>query len=94
MFLNSLSEKRDMKKLEPQVKQLHFNNGYSINITIFDFKQQLLSLFRDKELMKPENIIYGQNPPINKNCISEIQDSMWYKNAVGYFNKQYGSDNN
>ena len=91
-FLRLLSKKQDMKKLETQINLLVFNNGGLINITTFDFKQQLLSMFRDKKLMSPENIIYDQEPPADNNNISEIQDSTWYKNAIQYFNNKYGID--
>ena len=56
-FLKKLSEKRDMIGLCPIIKKLIISDCVSIDVTTFDFKQQLLSMFCDKGLMQSRNLV-------------------------------------
>ena len=55
-FLNKIIEKRDMIQMKPIVKTIQIHQE-DVEITTFDFKQQLLSLLRDKDLMHPDNLV-------------------------------------
>ena len=82
----------NMKPLQTQI-QLQKKDGFTtvVNITTFDFQQQLLSLLRDKTLMDPTNLAIDY--PLNRKQtfprseISEIKDSLWYENAYQYYEK-------
>ena len=93
-FLNKLSEKRDMIGLRPTIKKLIISDGVSIDVTTFDFKQQLLSMLRDKELMKITNLVPFSHYTRESEHISEIQDGAWYKKAQQYYDNKYGTDGN
>ena len=68
----------------------------TINVTTFDFKQQLLSMLRDDELMDPGNLVLEDpvgsehDKRLISNEISEIQDSEWYRCAENYYEKKLG----
>ena len=68
----------------------------TINVTTFDFKQQLLSMLRDDELMDPGNLVLEDpcgsehDKRMISNEISEIQDSEWYRCAENYYEKKLG----
>ena len=93
-FLKNLSEKRDMVGLRPRIKKLIICDGVSIDVTTFDFKQQLLSMFRDRELMKVTNLVPFSHYTRESEYISEIQDGAWYKKAQQYYDNKYGRDGN
>ena len=62
----------------------------TISETVFDFKQQLLSLLRDKELMNSTNLelpnLPGKTSNVNNDIISDINNSDWYTYAYNYSN--------
>ena len=93
-FLKQLIEKRDLQKLQPISKSLFFNDrDMEVKVTTFDFKQQVLSMLRDKDLMQPGNLVLdkpGSIPNFDTEYISEIQDALWYKTASKYYNDKYG----
>ena len=101
-FLKDLQRRRNMEAMKPILKKVEVvqstkNKKVStIDVTTFDFKQQLLALLRDQELMKPENLVLpepGEKPTFS-NKISEIQDSEWYMSTYQYYNKKMGMDKN
>jgi len=55
----------------------------NIQITVFDFVQQLLSLLSDPDLMKPENLLINlddfRKPFISHGNIGELLSAYWYK---------------
>ena len=93
-FLNKLSEKRDMIGLRPIIKKLIISDRVFVDVATFDFKQQLLSMFRDKELMKSTNLVQLSDYTRESEYISEIQDGEWFKKSQQYYDNKYGSDGN
>ena len=98
-FMNELKGRRNMENMKPIKKSLYTKRNdpeFKIDITTFDFKQQLLSLLRDEELMHPSNLVLdepGKKPQFDDK-ISEIQDSDWYRCAYAHYNERYGIDKN
>ena len=101
--MKTLKSRYDMDGMNPTSKVIQLTNdeisSSSIKITSFDFKQQVLSLLRDKELMNPANLVFENEPGIekvpsnsNKNNISEIIHSDWYKCAQQHYEKEKGHD--
>ena len=70
--------------MKPAQKPIAISNvsNDTVSVTVFDFKQQLLLLLRDKELMNPSNLILpnlpGKTPNINNDIISDTNNSDWY----------------
>jgi hypothetical protein len=109
VFLRELQYRRDMKGMEPKIEQVDLSfDGVSnfIDVTTFDFKNQLLSILRDEELMEPSNLVIDESSLIEKSSsesrcqsenldndiISEINDTDWYTWANEYYNKNLGVD--
>ena len=97
-FVKHVSKRRDMLGTCPRKEKIVFDENVSIEVTTYDFKQQLLSLLRDSELMDPKNLILQEPSTVqslNSTYISEINyDSEWYQSAYRYFNSKYGVDKN
>jgi len=55
--INSIASRFDMKGLQPIPKMVEIDTETIIEVATFDFKQQLLSLLRDKDIMNPSNLI-------------------------------------
>ena len=94
-FLKKLAVKVGMTNLQPTMKVLSYSNGIKIPIATFNFRDQLLSLFRDEDLMNSKNLILGASSLSSSSSsdnISEVQDSMWYRTCCKYFNEKYGED--
>ena len=115
--LKELQYRRDMKGMEPQKVNVNigFNNDKlsNVEVTVFDFKNQVLSMLRDEVLMDSTNLAIDESVLTNvsnnvavkdgsnqsyvsseKNIISEINDSDWYKWAVSHYNKKLGVNPN
>ena len=99
--MNDLKSQYDMEGMKPSSKVIQLTNdgSSSINITSFDFKQQILSLLRNKDLMNPANLVFENEPGIgvepsnsNEDNISEIIHSDWYKSAHLHYEKEKGRD--
>ena len=110
-FLNDIQFRRDMKNMKPLVHNVKLFRGcqngviadQTIQVSTFDFKQQLLSLLRDPDLMNPANLVLHEpmkefdqssNTHDSSDTIAEIQDSDWYKCAYDHYNKKIGKDSN
>lgn len=106
-FLKTIENRRDMHDMKPKKQEVKIFRKESedkmmeikINVSTFDFKQQILSLFRDRNLMDPKNLVLDMDPKkradfIGLDTISEIQDSDWYKCAYDYYNNKFGPDDN
>ena len=100
ILLNHLSKLYDMQRMKPTQKTIAISDASNdtVSVTVFDFKQQLLSLLRDKELMNPSNLVLpnlpGETPNINNDIISDINDSDWYKCAYNHYNDILGINHN
>lgn len=106
--LNELEYRRDMKGMGPKIVRVDIGlkEPSFVNVTVFDFKNQLLSMFRDDELMNPDNLVLGKlvgstfgtsserNVNNDDELITEINDSDWYKWAETYYNKKLGENLN
>ena len=100
MVIQRLSKSYDMENMKPLQSQIQLDeeDGFTtvVNITTFDFQQQLISLFRDKSLMDPSNLAIdyplNRKPTFPRSEISEIKDSLWYENAYKYYEQNYGND--
>ena len=90
-FLKRLSTRCDLDGLQPVVKRLEIL-GKFIDVTTFDFQQQLLSMFRDEKLMKVENLMKLDDNYERIEYISEVQDASWYKSATEFYDNKYGTD--
>lgn len=101
-FLDNLCDRRNMQKMKPIKKKISLENNHFIEVTTFDFKQQLLSMFRDTELMDPQNLVLEEPGTVqnshdnlgNSDHISDIRDSEWYKCAYEHYNEKLGSNKN
>ena len=71
-----------MQRMKPTQKAIALSDvsNDTVSETVFDFKQQLLSLLRDKELMNPSSLaltnLPGKTPYINNDIISNIKDTL------------------
>ena len=90
-FLKKLSKRCDLDGLQPVMKRLEVF-GKFIDVTTYDFQQQLLSMLRDKELMKLENLMKLDDENEGMEYISEVQDASWYKMAKQFYDNEYGRD--
>ena len=99
--LKKLSHRYDLDHTLPFQKTIELVNDQNTNIgqpltidvSCFDFRQQVLSLLRDKNLMHPNNLVGIDNDlSRNNEFIMEIIDSEWYENANKYYIKKYGDD--
>ena len=102
IFLKNVEHRRGMEKMVPIIKYIELieskkKTRSTLKIPTFDFKQQVLSLLRDEDLMNPTNLVI-EEPGVElkrpRNHISEIQDSKWYEKAVKYYNNKLGKDKN
>ena len=100
--LKDLMIRRNMENMRPIKKTIWLGQeqGHEIHVTTFDFKQQLLSMLRDNELIHPNNLALHE-PMLSTSStetrkdnkyISEIHDSIWYKCASDYYVKKMGKD--
>ena len=70
-LLNHLSKLYDMQRMKTTHKTIAISDvsNDTISVTVFSFKQQLLLLLHDKELMHPSNLVLlnlpGETPKIN-----------------------------
>ena len=101
VVIRKLSKRHDMDQMKPiQSKVDLFNLGEDfdqrINVTSFDFQQQVLSLLRDQDLMQPKNLVLdyepGEKPIFKQEKISEINHSDWYESAYNHYLKIKGYD--
>ena len=101
--IQSLSTRYQLKGLYPREEKLYLyspseRKNHSLTISVFDFKDQLLSLLRDKELMSTSNLsLDGPEPGLHPkfdDYISEINHGEWYQNAIQYYEKKCGPEKN
>ena len=70
-----------MQHMKPTQKTIVISNvsNNTVPITVFGFKQQLMSLLCDKELMNPSNLVLpnlpGKTPNINNDIMSDINNA-------------------
>ena len=102
-LINRLSGRYHLNGLKPITKTISFNvennQHYNVYVSCFDFKEQLLSLLRDEELMDPKNLcLDGHNPGVepifDQDYISEINHGEWYKSVYEYYFQRYGKETN
>ena len=102
-LINRLSGRYHLNGLKPITKTISFNvennQQYNVYVSCFDFKEQLLSLLRDEELMDPNNLcLDGHNPGVepifDRDYISEINHGEWYKSVYEYYLKRSGKERN
>ena len=108
--LKELQHRRDMKGMGPKVVKVNVGfieeNPSYIDVTVFDFKNQLLSILRNDNLMDPKNLIIDETSLLGSSTssdicsgpdvdsITEIKDTDWYKWSNDYYNKKLGVDPN
>ena len=95
--INSIASRFDMKGLQPITKMVEIDTETIIEVATFDFKQQILSLLRDNDIMNPSNLIMEDPsiaPKFDSDYISDVNDGEWYKSAYEYYNQQHGEDPN
>ena len=81
VVLNHLSKLYDMQRMKPTQTTIAVSDTSIHTVTVFDFKQQILSVLLDKELMNLSNLVLtslpGETTNINNDIISDINDSDW-----------------
>ena len=100
VVIDRLSKLYNMENMRPSQTQIQLDDKDGsttiVNISTFNFQQQLLSLLRDKDLMDPTNLAIdyplNSKPTFPRTEISEIKDSLWYENAYKYYEDTYGND--
>ena len=99
--LNQLANRFALDGLKPVTKTIELTdyqkNIVNIEITKFDFKEQLFCLLRDPKLMSPENLVFdgngpGDPPNFRNRWMSELNHGSWYENAYKYYETKFGSD--
>ena len=99
--LNQLANRFALDGLKPVIKMIemtdHQKNIVNIEITKFDFKEQLFCLLRDPKLMRPENLVFDGNSPgvppnFRNRWITELNHGSWYENAYKYYETKFGPD--
>ena len=102
-LLNDLATRYDMTNMKPMQVSLQLQNSnmdseITTKVSCFDFKQQLLSILRDDNIMNPKNVVFknepGEDPDFSGDTLMHIHDAEWYKSAYHYYNKKYGYDKN
>ena len=95
-FISTLENRFDMTHMRPTIQQVKITETESIKVSVFDFKQQLLSILRDKDLMHPSNLVVDKMVSVANGykspLISDIQDGEWYLCALKHYNDLYGVD--
>ena len=102
-LLNDLATRYDMTNMKPMQLDLQLQNSnmdseITTKVSCFDFKQQLLSILHDDNIMNPKNLVFknepGEDPDFNTDQLKHIHDAEWYKSAYHYYNDKYGYDKN
>ncbi len=101
-LIKSLYQRYDMSRSIPKTDTLKLPScGRLVKVVVHDFIEQLYSLLSDKDLMRPENLIFGhedspfQAPPsrrTNNYTISDIDDGTLYRKAYRQFVQAPGRD--
>ena len=95
-YISTLEKRFDMAQIKPNIQQLKINATESIKVSVFTFKQQLLPIFQDKDLMYPSNLVVDEMVSIDNGhkspLTSDIQDGKWYLCALKHYNNFYGID--
>ena len=67
-------------------------------LSCFDFKQQLLLILLDDNIMNPKNLVFknepGDNPDFGDDKLNHIHDAECYMSAYHNYNDKYGYDKN
>ena len=101
VVIQKLSKRHDMDQMKPiqsKVDLINLGEDFEqrMNVTSFDFQQQVLSLLRDQDLMQPENLVLdyepGEKPIFKQEKISEINHSDWYESAYNHYIEIKGYD--
>ena len=101
--LNGLAIRYDMINMKPiqhdlQLQNSTMENEISTKVSCFDFKQQLLSILRDEDIMNLKNLVFKnepeEEPDFDSDKLQHIHDAEWYKSAYQYYNDKYGYDKN
>ena len=96
--LNDLTIRYDMISMKPiqhdlQLQNNTMENEITTNVSCFDFKQQLLSMICDEDIMNPKNLVFknepGEEPDFDSDKLQHIHDAEWYKSAYQYYNDKY-----
>ena len=99
--VNQLANRFSLDGLKPVTRTIDFSddkrNVFKLDITKFDFKEQLFCLLRDVQLMQPKNLVFdgdrpGVPPNLNSRWISELNHGSWYENAYKYYETKFGPD--
>ena len=55
-------------------------------VSCYDFKEQLLSILRDDNIMNPKNLVFksGDDPDFGGDQLKDIHDVEWYKAVYNY----------
>ena len=81
-----------------QLQKSNIDSEITTKVSCFDFKQQLLSVLRDDNIMNPKILVLknksGEEPDITSDKLKHIHDAEWYKSAYHYYNDIYEYDKN
>ena len=74
-------------------KNCTIENDITTKETYYDFKQQLLSILRDDNIMNPKNLVFKnepvQDPEFGLDELKLIHDTEWYKLAYHHYKDKY-----
>ena len=98
-LLRDLAIRYDMTNMKPmqlnlQLQNSNMNSEITTKVSCFDFKQQLLSILYDDNIMNPKNLGFKnepvEDPDFNTDQRKHIHDTERYMSANHYYTDEYG----
>ena len=83
-LIRNTSEKYGVGNIFPMTNRLWLPSNNMISVTTFDFEAQLFSLLTDEMLMRPENLIYGNDTfgrasdHLTSHVYDDVETSKWF----------------
>lgn len=80
-LIKRMAIKHNLENSRPYVQPLRLPSGHLLNVVRFNFMSQVYSLLSDDTLMKPENLVFGNNPTKKfqrKRFLGDIETSDFY----------------
>ena len=101
-LLKDLSTRYDVNKMKRvqvtlQLQKSSIDGKITKKVSLFDCKQQLLSILCDDNIMNPKNLVFknepGEDPDFSSEKLKHIHNPGQHKLAH-YYNDKYGYDKN
>ena len=85
-LIHRVADKYNLGNIFPQTTPLYLPSDNTVAVTKYNFAEQLYSLLSDEKLMKPENLIFGDDPCKRFNfegnedhMYNDVETSDWYR---------------